>query len=103
MPTAEKLSAKLNVFGLRRSLLELEFDVHSSLQVKPRRMFDCPAFGFDLHNRDHVKPLELLISFCFKLPGIRLKLLNLIDDHVKHVVEHVKHRRKLPCSGAIVS
>jgi hypothetical protein len=56
-------------------------------------MFDCVAFSFDLHNRDHVKALALLISFRFKLPGIREILLNLIDDHVKHVFEHVKLRR----------
>jgi len=104
LTTAEKHSAKFNVFGLRRSLLELEFDVHSSLQVKPRSMFDCPAFGFDLHNRDHVKPFELRISFRFKLPNIRGILINLSDDHVKHAFEHVKLRRehvklrrKLPC------
>ncbi|HYV12646.1 MAG TPA: hypothetical protein VE980_17225 [Pyrinomonadaceae bacterium] len=46
-----------------------------------------------MHNRDHVKPRELLISFRFKLPGIRSILLNLIDDHVKHASEHVKLRR----------
>ena len=71
-------------------------------------MFDCQAFGFDLHKRDHVKPCGLLLSFRLELPRIRRILLNLIDDHVKHVFEHVKHRRdhvklcrKLPCSGAI--
>ena len=64
--------------------------------------------SFDVHNHDHVKPLELLISFCFKLPGIRRILLNLINDHVKHESEHVKLRRdhvklrrKLPCLRAI--
>jgi len=100
--TAQKSPAKFNVFGLRRSLLEPGFDVYLSLQVKPRCMFDFVAFSFDLHNRNHVKPLELLLSFCFKLPSIRGLLLNLIDDHVKHVFEHVKLCRKLPCSGAIV-
>jgi len=106
---AQKFLAKFNVFCLRRCLLEPGYDVHSSLQVKPRSMFDGVAFSFDLHNRDHVKPLELLISLCFKLSSIRGILLNLIDDHVKHVFEHVKPRRahvkhcwKLPCSGAIV-
>jgi hypothetical protein len=71
-------------------------------------MFDCVGFSFDLQNRDHVKALELLISFRFKLPCIRGILPNLIDDHVKHVFghvklrrDHVKRRRKLPCSGAI--
>jgi len=77
--SAQKILAKFNVFCLRRSLLARGFDVYSSLQVKPRRMFDCLGFSFDLHNRDHVKPLELLISFCFKLPGIR----RILDDHVK--------------------
>ena len=73
-------------------------------------MFDWVALGFDLHNRDHVKALPLLISFRFKLPSIRGILLNLIDDHVKHVFEHVKLRRdhvklrlELPCSDAITS
>ena len=106
---AQKILAKFNVFCLRRSLLERGFDVDSSLKIKSRSMFDCVAFSFDLHNRDHVKPLELLISFRFKLSSIRRILLNLIDDHVKHVFEHVKLRRdhvklrlKLPCSGAIV-
>ena len=61
--------------------------------VKPSSKFDSPRFVFDLHNRDHVKALALLISFRFKLPGIREILLNLIDDHVKHVFEHVKLRR----------
>jgi hypothetical protein len=91
--TAQKSRAEFNAFCLRRSLLEFGFDVHSSLQVKPCTMFDCVAFSFDLHNRDHVKPLALLISFRFKLSGIRRILLNLIDDHVKHVSEHVKLRR----------
>ena len=82
--------------------------LRSSLQVKPRSMFDCVAFSFDFHNRDHVKPFELRISFRFKLPNIRGILLNLIDVHVKHMVEpvklrrdHVKHHQKLPCSGAL--
>jgi hypothetical protein len=71
-------------------------------------MFDCGAFSLDLHNRDHVKALELLISFRFKLHGMRGILPNLIDDQVKQVFEHVKLRRvhvklrrKLPCSDAI--
>ena len=92
---AQKTLAKFNVFCLRRSLLEFGFDVHSSLQVKPRSMFDCVAFSFDLHNRDYVKPLEFLIGFCFRLSCIRRILLNLIEDHVKH-------RRELSCSVAIV-
>lgn len=54
---AQKVLAKFNVFCLRRSLLERGFDVHSTLQVKPRSMFDCMAFIFDLHNCDHVKAL----------------------------------------------
>ena len=71
MITARKTLAKFNVFCLRASLLSRRFDVHSSLQVRPRSMFDCVGFSFDLHNRDHVKALELLISFRFKLPCIR--------------------------------
>ena len=72
---------------------ELQFDVYLSLQVKSRSMFDCVAFSFDLHDSKHVKPSELLISFCFKLSSIRGILLNIIDDHVKHVFEHVKLKR----------
>ena len=71
-------------------------------------MFDSVALSLDLHNRDHVKALELLPSFRFKLPCIRGILPSLVDDQVKHVFEHVKLRRdhvklrrKLPCSGAI--
>ena len=71
-------------------------------------MFDCVVLSFDLHNRDHVKALELLISFRFKLPSIRGILPSLIDDHVKHVFEHVKlegdhvkRRLELPCLRAI--
>ena len=74
-------------------MLSQRFDVHSSLQVKPRSMFNCFAFSFDLRNHDHVKPFALLISFRFKLSRIRGILLNLIDDHVKHGFEHVKLRR----------
>ena len=71
-------------------------------------MFDSVALSLDLHNRDHVKALELLPSFRFNLPSIRGILPSLVDDQVKHVFEHVKLRRdhvklrrKLPCSGAI--
>ena len=53
-------------------------------------MLDCPAFGFDLHNRDHVRLVRLLLSFRLDLPGIRRILLSLIDDHVKRVFEHIK-------------
>ena len=80
-------------------------------------MLDCPAFGFDLHNRDHVMLVRLLVSFRLELPGIRRILLNLIDYHVKHGFEHVKLRRDhvklrrehvklcvaLSCLGAIMS
>ena len=55
---AAKISAKFNVFCLRRSLLEFGFDVHSSLQVKTRSMFDSSGFCFDLQNRDHVTLFE---------------------------------------------
>jgi hypothetical protein len=108
--TAQKILAKFNVFCLRTSLLSRRFDVHSSLQFKPGSMFDCVVLSFDLHNRDHVKALELLINFRFKLPGIRGILPSLVDDHVKHVFEHVKLRRdhvklrlELPCLRAITS
>lgn len=73
-------------------------------------MLDCPGFSFDLHNRDHVMLVRLLVSFRLELPGIRRILLNLIDDHVKHGFEHVKLRRdrvklclELPCLRAITS
>ena len=91
--SAQKILAKFNVFCLRRSLFARGFDVYSSLQVKPRRMFDCLGFSFDLHNRDHVKPLELLISFCFKLPGIR----RILDDHVKLRRDRVMLGRSVLC------
>jgi hypothetical protein len=84
---------KFNVFCLRTSLLSRRFDVYASLQVKRRSMFDCVAFSLDLQNRDHVKALQLLSRFRFKLPGICGILPNLIDDQVKHVFEHVKLRR----------
>jgi hypothetical protein len=45
----------------------------------------------------------LLTSLCFKLSSIRGILLNLIDDHVKHVFEHVKVCSELPCLRAITS
>ena len=67
--------------------------MYASLQVKRRSMFDCVAFSLALQNRDHVKALQLLSRFRFKLPGIRGILPNLIDDQVKHVFEHVKLRR----------
>ena len=51
------------------------------------------ALSLDLQNRDHVKALELLPSFRFKLPCIREILPSLVDDQVKHVFEHVKLRR----------
>jgi hypothetical protein len=43
----------------------------------------------------------LRISFSFKLSSTRRILLNLVDDHVKHVFDHVKLSRKLPCTNAI--
>ena len=107
---AQKSMEKFNVFCLRTSLLSRRFDVYSSLQVKRRSLFDYVAFNLNLQNRDHVKALQLLIRFRFKLPGIRGILPNLIDDQVKHVFEHVKLRRdhvKLrgepPCLRAITS
>jgi hypothetical protein len=57
-------------------------------------MFDCVGFSFDLHNCDHVKVLELLSSFCFKLPGIRVILPNLIVDQIKQVFDQVKLRTR---------
>jgi hypothetical protein len=53
------------------------------------------GLSFDLQNRDHVKPVELLVSFHFELSSIRGILPDLIDDHVNLC-------RKLPCSGAIM-
>ena len=83
-------------------------DVNQSSQVKTHSMFDCSAFGADLHNRDRVKLFDLLLSLSFKLPGIQRILPSLVDDHVKHDSELFKLRRdhvtlslKLPCSDAI--
>ena len=71
-------------------------------------MFDCSAFGFDLLNRDHVKPFKSLLSFRFRLSSTRRILPNLVDDQIKHVYErfkfrrdHVKLRPKLPCTDGI--
>ena len=73
-------------------------------------MFDCVAFSLDLYHCDHVKRLELLITFRFKLSRIRAMLPNLIEDHVKHVLEHIMQRRdhvklrlELPCLRKITS
>jgi len=55
------------------------------------------------HACDHVKLFEKLASLRFKLPSLRRILLNLVDDHVKHVFEHVKLSVKLPCSNVITS
>jgi hypothetical protein len=84
-------------------MLHPGFDVNSFLQVKPHGMHNFFAFGFDLQNGDHVKLLEQLASFRFKLPSIRRILLNLVDDHVKHEPDHVKPSLKLPCSDASTS
>jgi hypothetical protein len=99
--SAQKILPKVDVFCLRASLLSRTFNVHSSLQIKPRTMFDCVAFIIDLHNRDHVKALELLISFRFELPGIRRILPNIIDDQIKPVFEHLRLCLELPCLRAI--
>jgi len=80
------------------------------LQVEPGATHDARALGFDLHKGDHVKLFDQLDSFRFELPSIRRILLNLVDDHVKHVPDHVKRiadhvklRVELPCSTAITS
>ena len=68
------------------------------------------AFVHELPARDRVELLDQLASFHCKLPSIRRILLNLVDDHVKHVPDHVKRiadhvklRVELPCSTAITS
>ena len=63
--TANKITAKFDAFRLRTSLLQLGLDVNQSLQVKPHSMFDCAAFGPDLHDHEHVKVFDLLPGFCF--------------------------------------
>jgi hypothetical protein len=53
-------------------------------------MHDLQAFDRDVYDYDHVTLFDFLLSFRFKLPSIRRILLNLVDDHVKHVFDHVK-------------
>jgi len=101
--TVKKLPAKFDVFRLRRSLLQPGFDVNQSLQVETDGIHNRSASGSDLHDRAHVKLFDLLTSLRFKLPSIRRMLLNLVDDHVKHVLDHVRLSVKLPCSNAITS
>jgi len=98
---AQKILAEFNTIRFRRSVLQSGFDVNSSLQVETGNVFDSLAFDSDLHNHDHVTLFDLRISFSFKLSSTRRILLNLVDDHVKHVFDHVKLSRKLPCTNAI--
>ena len=91
--SVEKIPGKFDVFCLRPSLRQPRFDVNASLHVETCSMHDRLAFDLDVHNRDHVKLFELLTSFRHKLPSIRRILLNLVDDHVKHLSEHVKLKR----------
>ena len=107
---AQKLPAKFDVSYSKLSLLEPELDVNASLQVETGRPHDVRAFDPDLQNRDHVLLFDLLISLRFKLPCIRRILLNLVDDHVKHVFDlsllranRVELSLKLPCSEEILS
>jgi hypothetical protein len=93
---AEKFSAKFDVLRLKRVMPAPGLDVNASLQVKTGSLHNSPAFGRDLHNRDHVKLFDSLASFRRKLPCIRRILLNLDDDHVKL-------RAELPCTDAIRS
>ena len=71
-------------------------------------MFECPAFGPDLHNRDHVRLVGLANEFRSKRSSSRGKLPCIINDRVKHVFEpvkltrnHVKPCPKLPYTDAI--
>jgi hypothetical protein len=107
---ADKLPAKFDAFESRRSLLESARDVNASLQVEPGPMHDARAFGSEVHDHDHVKLFDLLISFRCKHSSARRILPNVVDDHVKHVSErflriadHVKQHPKLLCSGVITS
>jgi len=100
---AQKILAKFNAIGLRRSMLQSGFDVNSSLQVESGNMFDSLTFDPNLHDRDHVRLFDSLISFRFELSSSRRILPNLIDDHVKHVFDHVRLSLKLPCSDEITS
>jgi len=56
-------------------------------------MFEGTARDPDLPDRNHVKWLELLISFRFELSSIRGILPNRVHDHVIHVYEHIKLKR----------
>ena len=77
--------------------------MNSSLQVKSGDVFDLFAFDPDLRDRDHVRLFDSLISFRFELSSIWEILPSLVDDHVKHVFDHVRLSLKLPCSDEITS
>jgi len=85
------------------SVLQSGSDVNSSLQVESGNVFDSFAFDPDLHDRDHVRLFDSLISFRFELSSSRRILPDLVDDHVKHVFDHVRLSLKLPCSDEITS
>ena len=101
--TAQKLLAEFNAIRFRRSVLQSWLDVNSSLQVESGNMFDALAFDSDLHAHDHVTLFDPRISFRFELSSSRRILPNLVNDHVKHVFDHVELSRKFPCANAINS
>src|SRR5215213_7230371 len=103
LTTAQQLLAELNAIRLRRSLLQSGFDVNPSLQVESCNVFDSLAFDSDLHDHDHVRLFDSLMSFRFELSRSRRILHNLVDNHVKDVFDHVRLSRKLPCANAITS
>ena len=94
--SAEKVLAKHTLFWLKPYVLELGSDLNSRLRVEPWTMHGCAAFGPDLHGRDRVRLLEMLISFRFKLSSIQGILPCIFEDHVKH-------HRELFCLEAITS
>jgi hypothetical protein len=90
---------KLKVFqpAYANSITETELDYFTVPSLPQISLNFCKSVAFttirrvfDLHNRDHVRLVRPLLSFRLDLPGIRRILLNLTDDHVKRVFEHVE-------------
>ena len=90
---AWKMSAKFDVFWLRRFVLHPAFDVNQSLQVETDALLNSAAFVFDLNDRDHVKLFDSQINIRFKLSTIRQTLAHFVDDHVKHGPKRFKLKR----------
>jgi len=100
---SSEVSRRVQRDSPQASVLQSGSDVNSSLQVESGNVFDSFAFDPDLHNHDHVRLFDSLISFRLELSSIREILPNLVDDHVKHVFDHVRLSLKLPCSDEITS